>query len=159
MARDDLHFRLRIPEALKARIEQSADANRRSMTAEIVARLEESLDSDPVEALWRRTYPSITLSKSAIENLSWELATLLGEYRESMRENAERKLSDAFKEWAANIAAEPDPQKRAELLEEANNELSKFLLPDDAGDKTIEVVDLDEGPRFRVTKKTPKPKK
>ncbi|GLO69626.1 hypothetical protein MACH17_11430 [Phaeobacter inhibens] len=41
MARDDLHFRLRIPEGLKLRVEKAAKYNRRSMTAEIVATLEE----------------------------------------------------------------------------------------------------------------------
>lgn len=45
MAREDLHFRLRIPEDLKKRIEAAADESRRSMTAEIVARLEESFDA------------------------------------------------------------------------------------------------------------------
>lgn len=42
MAREDLHFRLRIPEALKEKVEEAAEENRRSMTAEIIARLEES---------------------------------------------------------------------------------------------------------------------
>ena len=42
MAREDLHFRLRIPEELKAKVEESASDNHRSMTAEIIARLEES---------------------------------------------------------------------------------------------------------------------
>lgn len=42
MAREDLHFRLRIPEELKKAVEEAADANRRSMTAEIVSRLEQS---------------------------------------------------------------------------------------------------------------------
>lgn len=42
MAREDLHFRLRIPEALKNQIEQAAALKRRSMTAEIIARLEAS---------------------------------------------------------------------------------------------------------------------
>lgn len=46
MAREDLHFRLRIPEALKELVEKSAENNRRSMTAEIVARLERSFDLD-----------------------------------------------------------------------------------------------------------------
>ncbi|RUW61835.1 Arc family DNA-binding protein [Mesorhizobium sp. M7A.F.Ca.US.008.03.1.1] len=40
MAREDLHFRLRIPEDLKARIENAAAMNDRSMTAEIIARLQ-----------------------------------------------------------------------------------------------------------------------
>lgn len=43
MAREDLHFRLRIPEDLKTAIEAEAEKNRRSMTAEIVERLENSL--------------------------------------------------------------------------------------------------------------------
>lgn len=46
MARDDLQFRLRIPETLKAQIEKSAAENNRSMTAEIVSRLERSYDID-----------------------------------------------------------------------------------------------------------------
>lgn len=45
MAREDLHFRLRIPDSLKAQVEQSAQENRRSMTAEIIARLEASFDA------------------------------------------------------------------------------------------------------------------
>jgi hypothetical protein len=40
MTREDLHFRLRIPEELKARIENAARLNNRSMTAEIVERLQ-----------------------------------------------------------------------------------------------------------------------
>lgn len=39
MSREDLHFRLRIPEHLKAMIKDAAYSNGRSMTAEIVARL------------------------------------------------------------------------------------------------------------------------
>ena len=42
MSRDDPHFRLRIPEALKREIEASARENSRSITAEIVYRLEHS---------------------------------------------------------------------------------------------------------------------
>jgi hypothetical protein len=45
MARDDLHFRLRIPDELKARVENAASENRRSMTAEIIDRLEKSFQS------------------------------------------------------------------------------------------------------------------
>ncbi|MBW9113411.1 Arc family DNA-binding protein [Rhizobium cauense] len=43
MSRNDPHFRLRIPENLKREIEASAHANSRSITAEIVTRLETSL--------------------------------------------------------------------------------------------------------------------
>lgn len=46
MAREDPHFRLRIPEDLKQRIEAVAQTNRRSMTAEIVERLRDSFAID-----------------------------------------------------------------------------------------------------------------
>jgi len=48
MAREDLHFRLRIPEDLKAKVEVAAAENHRSMTAEIVARLYESFDPEAI---------------------------------------------------------------------------------------------------------------
>ncbi len=44
MAREDLHFRLRIPEDLKKKVEAAAEANGQSMTAEMVARLNQSFD-------------------------------------------------------------------------------------------------------------------
>lgn len=46
MAREDLHFRLRIPEDLKKRVEAIAEVNGRSMTAEIVSRLETSMNDE-----------------------------------------------------------------------------------------------------------------
>jgi plasmid stability protein len=48
MAREDLHFRLRIPEDLKAKVEVAAAENHRSMTAEIVARLYGSFDPEAI---------------------------------------------------------------------------------------------------------------
>ncbi|NTI27691.1 Arc family DNA-binding protein [Rhizobium rhizogenes] len=42
MAREDLHFKLRIPEELKQRVAAASRANGRSITAEIIARLEAS---------------------------------------------------------------------------------------------------------------------
>ena len=45
MSRDDLHFRLRIPEDLKSQVEAAARENHRSMTAEIVARLTASFST------------------------------------------------------------------------------------------------------------------
>ncbi|MDX0466705.1 Arc family DNA-binding protein [Sinorhizobium medicae] len=44
MAREDLHFRLRIPEDLKNKIQAEAERNHRSMTAEILARLESKFE-------------------------------------------------------------------------------------------------------------------
>ncbi|WP_313522270.1 Arc family DNA-binding protein [Shinella sp.] len=56
MAREDLHFRLRIPEDLKRQIETEAERHARSMTAEIIERIKESF-LDPVvlpSALYER---------------------------------------------------------------------------------------------------------
>ena len=46
MAREDLHFRLRIPEYLKAKVQEAANQSHRSMTAEIISRLEQSFTFD-----------------------------------------------------------------------------------------------------------------
>lgn len=54
MAREDLHFRLRIPEELKLKIEGAAQSNRRSMTAEIIDRLEASFGGE--EKLWEEVH-------------------------------------------------------------------------------------------------------
>ncbi|KQV27620.1 hypothetical protein ASC97_04385 [Rhizobium sp. Root1203] len=51
MATDDLHFRLRIPEQLKQRVFAAAKANDRSMTAEILARLEATFAPDNVDPI------------------------------------------------------------------------------------------------------------
>ncbi|MES1927546.1 Arc family DNA-binding protein [Salinisphaera sp. T31B1] len=47
MSRDDPQYNLRLPEALRSEIKEAARHNRRSMNAEIVSRLQESL-ADPV---------------------------------------------------------------------------------------------------------------
>lgn len=50
MAREDLHFRLRIPDRLKKRVEEAAALHGRSMTAEIVARLTRSFELSRVRS-------------------------------------------------------------------------------------------------------------
>ncbi|NSY21881.1 Arc family DNA-binding protein [Agrobacterium vitis] len=60
MAKDDPHFRLRIPETLKNQIESAAESNHRSINAEIIHRLEQSfatlpdLDEDDLQAILRQ---------------------------------------------------------------------------------------------------------
>ena len=44
MSREDPHFRLRIPSSLRDRIAEGARVNKRSINAEIVARLEWSFE-------------------------------------------------------------------------------------------------------------------
>ena len=73
MARDDLHFRLRIPEALKERIEKSATTNNRSITAEIVSRLEQSFDQADE---WNNALENIADALSRIGRLEVEVMDL-----------------------------------------------------------------------------------
>jgi transcriptional regulator len=79
MAREDLHFRLRIPEELKAEIEAAAAQNRRSMTAEIVARLEDSFA------------PGSALSAIERSNLTIDLLTAVEAIIEYQLKDSEEK--------------------------------------------------------------------
>lgn len=74
MARDDLHFRLRIPEALKARIEASAAENNRSMTAEMVSRLERSFE---IAEAWEDGLASVEEAHRRIDALEKQVADLM----------------------------------------------------------------------------------
>ncbi|WP_082400777.1 Arc family DNA-binding protein [Gemmobacter sp. LW-1] len=84
MARDDLHFRLRIPEALKAQLEESAASNNRSVTAEIVSRLERSFSVVPE---W----------ENAIENMNdlWKRVEVL----EGMVQDHDERLNPGKHDW------------------------------------------------------------
>jgi uncharacterized protein YaaN involved in tellurite resistance len=73
MAREDLHFRLRIPEALKERIEAAAASNNRSMTAEIISRLEVSFER---EADWENALENIADALARIEKLESQVEDL-----------------------------------------------------------------------------------
>ncbi|WP_118179727.1 Arc family DNA-binding protein [Paraburkholderia phosphatilytica] len=50
MTSDDLQTNLRLPAALKAKLQRAAETNKRSMNAEVVARLDDSFDSPPAAA-------------------------------------------------------------------------------------------------------------
>ncbi len=66
MAREDTHFRLRISEALKARITESAAENNRSMTAEIISRLERSFE---IALKWEEALLDIEELKGQVADL------------------------------------------------------------------------------------------
>ncbi|MCO2134871.1 Arc family DNA-binding protein, partial [Pseudomonas aeruginosa] len=46
MSRADPHFKLRIPPALRARVEQAAKASLRSLNAELVLRIQQSFEGE-----------------------------------------------------------------------------------------------------------------
>ena len=83
MAREDLHFRLRIPEDLKRRVDEAAKSNHRSMTAEIIARLETSfnratMDGGP-EDITISVPLSADLSDDEVRMNLAEVAEILGQ--------------------------------------------------------------------------------
>lgn len=65
MSREDLQVNFRIPAELKRAIEAAAEKNKRSITAELVARLEESFfDGDPSPA---ERYTQQSMIKAVVE--------------------------------------------------------------------------------------------
>ncbi|UHD44933.1 Arc family DNA-binding protein [Aureimonas altamirensis] len=107
MAREDLHFRLRIPEQIKEQIEKSAQDNHRSMTAEIVARLDASLSgtvaSEKVERLelenhhLRELYGAENALRLANERLEIAQRMIVYEFADAIRRAAlgdDGKLQD-----------------------------------------------------------------
>jgi hypothetical protein len=116
MAREDLHFRLRLPEALKAAVEQAAEENRRSMTAEIVTRLEQSFEEPLVlpDYLVSRIAPrakqrKITLRAEIIE-------TLEAAYPHGMQ------FGEFVEKWAVPVTWSTKAEDRARLIEAANQD-------------------------------------
>lgn len=53
MSRTDPQLKVRLPLEMKEQLEAAAKENHRSMNAEIVARLEESLSSEAIESGWQ----------------------------------------------------------------------------------------------------------
>lgn len=74
MSREDLHFRLRIPENLKKQVEAASTENKRSMTAEIIHRLEQSFAKKPsieeMDAANKRLIDVMKQADKRIEMLS-----------------------------------------------------------------------------------------
>lgn len=114
MAREDPHFRLRVPPGLRERIADEAKRNNRSMNAEIVARLEKSFTESPIskEAReWVQEMIEVTMKSLVIKANSIERRTRLG-LAHTLRK---RGYDDAFIDaLIADIDAVPDtlPENR-----------------------------------------------
>lgn len=78
MARDDPQVNIRMPERVKSALEEAARDNGRSLTAEIVHRLQETLEMDdyvPVQNAHPDERP-ITLSRDELKAMLYEAAAL-----------------------------------------------------------------------------------
>jgi len=67
MSREDAQFKLRLPAELREQVEQSAKTNRRSINAEIVARLEESFPGHFASEGGDSVQPAMPFSEQALE--------------------------------------------------------------------------------------------
>lgn len=76
MSRTDPQFNLRIPAALKAQVEDAAKHNKRSATAEIIARLEESF-SPEIHRIIRAVEPATKGPLPELEELQLNLEIVL----------------------------------------------------------------------------------
>lgn len=76
MSRTDPQFNLRIPAALKAQVEEAAKHNKRSATAEIIARLEESF-SPEIHRIIRAVEPATKGPLPELEELQLNLEIVL----------------------------------------------------------------------------------
>ena len=114
MAREDLHFRLRIPENLKAQVEMAASQNHRSMTAEIVARLEDSFLGDDFRLKDPTPEAAPTAERRQIRELQSQYFESLSRENEALRKagiNAEQivfSLASAITQAAQGNSSDLD---------------------------------------------------
>lgn len=130
MARDDLHFRLRIPDDLKQRIAEAAENNRRSMTAEIVARLESSFNfwqnlKLPAQILERLEHTH----DEQLDGIAAEASELLTDFlNEALPQRHDKNQLDMIDVGATmrqlgELGAIRDDAERREAVEQANRDL------------------------------------
>ena len=85
MARTDPQFNVRMPADLKEKIEEAAKENGRSMNAEIVYRLQRSIEEDQVESggighmEFRIVDPSVGKGQQKVVNALEEMQRILNE--------------------------------------------------------------------------------
>jgi plasmid stability protein len=92
MAREDPHFRLRLPEELRERIRVCAEQNHRSMTAEIVERLETTFDVDL--GGFRRNQTELAEMMKRYESMEATMKGLIALLEEANARAARRDMDD-----------------------------------------------------------------
>ncbi|WP_376742341.1 Arc family DNA-binding protein [Ensifer canadensis] len=146
MAREDLHFRLRIPEEIKARIEQAASLNERSMTAEIISRLQWTLG--PADEEFQELQGKLEESTDQVRELTWKVGFLekdIALRREQLREEIQKGevlRGDLAKEAGRGEAFKSAIEIMARAMEWSNGAASREILevieklqPDQHGEK------------------------
>lgn len=108
MAKNDPHFRLRVPAELKARIEATAASNNRSINAEIVARLEQtySAESEQSRMLGEQMAATVELT-SRVQGLLHHLSVFAQTFDDAAR--GDMRGVEHFIELARKQPLEPAP--------------------------------------------------
>lgn len=102
MARNDPQINLRIPENLKALVEEAAADNKRSMTAEIIARLEASFTGSGDEAL----IAALDAARARVAVFSALFDEVnVQDLLDKMSDESDAKLGNALAEWQAAKSA------------------------------------------------------
>ncbi len=124
MAREDLHFRLRIPEDLKKQVYEAAEKHGRSMTAEIIQRLAWTFDGGFYDDFGPDTVKpeaSAKVSLTGIHKLRNELATL-----EAALYAEQGMLMEAI-DYAEDFDSPEDAKDAAELSETRIGQLERRI--------------------------------
>lgn len=119
MARNDPTIYMRIPQELKDRLDQAAATNRKSLTAEVVSRLEASFQSstttqDHIAARDRDTYDQIARLEARIRLLTQDSARAQMQLDTLMdyRANLEKTIKSPGAEELADLEARRDEALR-----------------------------------------------
>ncbi|RWG02545.1 Arc family DNA-binding protein [Mesorhizobium sp.] len=126
----DPQFKLRIPSALKDKLEQAASVNNRAISAEILARLSESFDwpavrnglnheRDYLEGELKKTQAELASVRAALaeqKTITQQLQALIGESAEDAQHRQEAE--DAIEKRFAEL------KEQSDLLESLKEELA-----------------------------------
>jgi hypothetical protein len=77
MTREDIQLKFRVPASLKARLERAAHTNKRSLNAEITARLEASFASDARSKSAAAKLSRVTMEGDSLETRVAEIEARL----------------------------------------------------------------------------------
>ncbi|MBK3797538.1 hypothetical protein CXF92_18540 [Pseudomonas sp. Choline-3u-10] len=89
MSRTDPQFNLRIPAELRDKISRAAERNKRSATAEIISRLEQSFERDIARFIHTGVSPNTTLDE--IEEVKLGLSIAMEQLAQIQRAQANQK--------------------------------------------------------------------
>lgn len=109
---------LRLPDGMRERIAETARQNGRSMNAEIVARLEETMERDAsLDELWKK----VELLESYISDIDDRLGITRYEKKNITKTDADRMIRE-FDEIAKRLKETADPEKLSKSLRQGISE-------------------------------------